>query len=159
MGEGDIRVIPTNDLDLQLQVTNPQWGSGSDIAPELKIKLSQIEYELDENGKIKEGALEEKLWGLLSFYTRDIRLGNLSSMDGELKYTRYYLDLAGDCLREGYINTFMTALSRAITILETSQSKGGFLRKLFSTIIQHKTNEEIETKKTGLLGSSTKKMD
>lgn len=154
MSDVEYRIAPQSDLDLQLLVTDPQWGK--DVPPELKDKLKKIIAYYDDKGDQLE-TIEEQLWGLLSYYTRDIRLGNLSWVTGELTYTRYYLDLAGDCLREGYIGAFLTALSRAITIIETSQSKSGFLRKLFSTIRQEKYSEEQGPQKTGLLGKSKNK--
>jgi len=134
-----LREVPVNELDLQLQTTNPKWGDY--ISPEFRARLmteSKTEDEL-------------KLWELLQFYTRDVRLGNLSAT--ELNYCRYYLDLAADCLENQYKNSFIIALSRAVTVLETSQSKGGFLRKLFGTV-RHESEsiERREPIKRGLFG-------
>lgn len=149
MTDETLREMPVSDIDLQLQLTNPKWGYK--VPQELEEKLTQIlGYYKNKEGHIK--AVEEKLWGLLSFYTRDVRLGNLSSILGEVKYCRYYLDLATDLLKEGYINAFMIALSRVVTVLEVSQSKGGFLRKMFTTITQKHYKEEFEPKRKTLFG-------
>lgn len=150
----DIRSLPQNDLDLQLMVTNTVWGR-KEISSELKDKLARYFLE----GKDSEGKdviTKKSLWGLLGYYTRDIRLGNLSNMNNELETCRYYLDLAGDLLNADMIEPFIIALSRAVTILETSQSKGGFLRKMMNTLIQHSTSQQFEAPKKGLFGGGKK---
>ena len=147
----ELRSVPHNEIDLQMQLTDPKWGHNVPI--ELKEKLSKIKgYMQTEGGYVE---VKEQLWGLLSFYTRDVRLGNLSYIMGEVEYCRYYLDLANDLLREDYIEPFLTCLSRVATVLELSQSKGGFLRKIFSTIKQEHYREEKEPKKRNLFGGKS----
>jgi len=147
-----IRDVPHNEMDLQMQLTNPKWGH--EVPEELKEKLSAIKgYAKTENGEYVE--VKDQLWGLLSFYTRDVRLGNLSTMWGEVEYCRYYLDLANDLLRENYVQSFLTCLSRVATVLELSQSKGGFLRKLINTIRQEHLREEREPKKRNIFGGKS----
>jgi hypothetical protein len=75
--------------------------------------------------------------GKLSVHTRDIRLANLSAP--ELKEAKHWLKLASDCLDQKYKSACVCALTRAIQVLELSQSKGGFLRKSLRT----KTKEEV----------------
>jgi len=155
--EQPVRVLPASDIDLQFQVTNPVWGQ-REVAPELIQKLStysinQGEFEIDAvTGKHVVSVTEEKLWGLMSFYTRDFRLANLSSFGGELAYCQYHIDLAADCLREGLITAFLTSLSRAVTVLELSQSKGGFLRKRLGTFTAEHFSREEKNEKKGLFG-------
>ena len=146
------RTVPTSELDLQMIVTDPQWGK--QIPDELREKLKA----LIDTGKTetKDGVTyrivnEDDLWGLMSFYTRDIRLSNLNSLNGELEYVVYYLNLASDCLRHGLMRAFIKSLSLAVSRMEVSQAKNGFLRKRQGTI----TSESIETKespKKGIFG-------
>lgn len=150
---GELRDVPHSEIDLQMQMTNPEWGHK--VPDELKEKLSKIKgYVKNKDGT--HTVVKEELWGLLSFYTRDVRLGNLSTFLGEVEYCRYYLDLASDILREGYVDPFMTCLSRVATVLELSQSRGGFLRKQNNTIRQEHSREEGEPKKRGFFGSNKK---
>ena len=92
--------------------------------------------------------IKQSLWGLLAYYTRDIRLGNLSTND--YIYCMHYLNLAGDALREGYTKSFMSGLTRVISALELSQSKSGFLRKNLNTIRQEVAQGNIEPPKKSL---------
>jgi hypothetical protein len=165
--KNEIRQIPQDSLDLQMLTLNTEWGR-ENIPKELKDKLSKISYKFarDEEGNIiknengtpmilvdKEGIpLYDKngLWQLLGFYTRDMRLGNLSK--AEHIYVMYYIDLANDDLRVDYTQAFLICLSRAVTVLETSQSKKGFLRKLLQTFIEHKTSVSGDVKKRNLFG-------
>ena len=140
------RQIPINPLDLQMQLTDPVWGK--DVPIELKEKLTKIFKYIDDKGK--EIEIQEKLWETLAFYTRDVRLGNLNPLTGELEICQEYINMAGDCLRGNFVHSFILFLSRAITILELSQSKAGFLRRRQGTY----TKEEIgdtDPKKEGIL--------
>lgn len=143
----DMRQIPANDLDLQMILTDPKWGQN--VPQELQTALEKI-IGVVKNEEGKDVVVTQKLWDLLSFYTRDMRLGNLSVVTGEFQYCRDCIDLAGDLLGEGYISAFITSLSRAVTVLELSQSKGGFLRKRNNTITQEKKVEERDLRKKGL---------
>jgi len=135
------RNVPVSDLDLQMQMIEPAYGKGG-ISLELATKLQQTGAIItDGQGKpilSKEGKIqvEDKgsLWGILGYYTRDIRLGNLDKFAGEYAYVKYYLDLAGDLLQADLIRSFLIALSRAATVIEISQSKGGFLRRRINTL-------------------------
>ena len=141
--------MPASDLDLNMLLTNSSWGT-SEVSEELKSTLNKYYMTLDDEGKEKISA--SSLWGLLSFYNRDIRLGNLSEKTGELFACRHYLQLAGDLLFAGYIEPFMISLSRAVTILETSQSKNGFLRQGMNTLTQRHISEEISPPKKEFFG-------
>jgi hypothetical protein len=134
-------------------LTNSVWGR-EEISEELKEKLSKYYVQKDDDGN--EFVSKSSLWGELAFYTRDIRLGNLSSWDGELRVCRFWLDIAGDFLRFNMIEPFLISLSRAATIIETSQSKGGFVRKMGNTIRREDFHQEIPQPKKGLMGGGDK---
>lgn len=140
-----VRGTPISDIDMQYRTIDPTWGK-TDVPQELRDKLSYIVKMRGENGGEK--YLEESLWGLLGYYSRDMRMANLSKNNNEFGYCQYYLDLAGDCLREGYLESFLTALSRVITVLELSQSKEGFFRKMSNTFRSEQTLETTEHKKS-----------
>jgi hypothetical protein len=142
------RSTPINELDLQLMIVDNEWGK--DIAPELAERLVETGGITAEDGKYKIG--KRHLWGLLTYYTRDMRLSNL---DRETFINCVvWLDYAGDCLRLGYVKSFLTSLSRVITMLELSQSRGGFLRRRLGTFTQESYSEHSESeKKQGLFGS------
>lgn len=147
--ERSTRVLPRNEVDFNLLMTDTVWGS-SFINKDLKDKLAKY-YGV----KKKDGGVEvkkENMWGLLNFYTRDMRLANLDS--SELNYCRYYLDLAGDFLQVDMIEPFLIALSRVASVLETSQSKKGFLRKRMNTITSESYSSDYEPKKKTLFGKS-----
>lgn len=144
------RTIPQSDLDLNMLLTNTTWGR-AEIPPGLKSQLSELTQYVDINGNVTD-IKQKKLWDLLGFYTRDMRLANLTEKNGELFFVQYYIQLANDFLAQGLKKNFLTALSRAITILETSQSKGGFLRKRMNTFTQESQHLELEPPKKNLFG-------
>ena len=154
-----IRMTPQNELDLVMLTTEPDWGKPT-INADLRDKLSRHIRTtiLDDKGNVISYQIDkEGLWGLLGFYTRDMRLANLSTghplkpwMPNELKYCQYYLDLANDFLQEGLIKSFLVCLSRVATILELSQSKNGFLRKNFNTFREEKFSATEEPAKRSL---------
>lgn len=146
------RSTPTNDLDLNLMLTDSVWGK-PEVSPELKTRLNKIFKGQNETGEAVD--VIESLWGLLGFYTRDLRLANLSPWNGEFNYCQYYLDLANDMLQAGEIEPFIICLSRVATILELSQSKGGFLRRRQNTFT-HETKGDEEPAKKSLMGMGKK---
>lgn len=159
------RPLIRSELDLQLMTTDSMWGR-SDINPDLKKKIVRaygyLKPKLDSKGEpvfdnkgqpVTDLEIsEEGLWSLLGFYTRDMRLGNLSKFDGEFNYCAYYLDLANDYLQAEMVEPFLICLSRVATVLELSQSRGGFLRKRMNTLSQEHINVESEPKKANLFG-------
>jgi len=153
MADDNIRSLPQSELDLNLMLTDSVWGK-TEVPIELKDKLNRYFSEFDDAGnKI---ITKSSLWGLLGFYTRDMRLGNLSTFDNELQTCRYMLDLASDLLQKDYIEPFLVCLSRVATILETSQSKGGFLRKQMNTLTQQHVSSNLEPPKKGFFGGKKK---
>lgn len=153
MSEESKRTTPQSELDLVLMTTNSVWGM-PEVSQELKDRLNKEFKTKDEDGT--EGVSIKSMWGMLSFYTRDMRLSNLGTFNGEFEYVKYHIDLAGDCLQEGLVKPFLVALSRAATVLELSQSKGGFLRKKMGTIRQELSHEQTEPPKRQLFGGNKK---
>lgn len=154
------RQIPRSDLDLNLQLTNTVWGTPY-ISGALKDRLQRYYVGKDKEGNVEydeEGnpiVTTSSLWELLGFYTRDMRLANLSVITGEVAYCQYYLDLANDMLHADMVEPFLICLSRVATVLELSQSKGGFLRRRMNTFTSESMQGELgEQKKRTLFGSS-----
>jgi len=145
--------IPENALDFNMQMLDPKWGEANKINPALERKLKQSRFYKDLNtGETK--VSQEDLWALLGTYTRDLRLGNLDKE--EIVLCEYYLNLAEDLLKEGYINSFVVALSRVASRVELSQSKYGFLRRRPNTLETSKTEQTLEPKKKGLWNGGKK---
>lgn len=134
--------------------TNSQWGQ-PEVPPELKDKLNVVLKAQYEDGSQQN--VIQSLWGLLGYYTRDMRLANLSVINGELEYCQYHLDLAGDFLQENMVKPFVICLSRVATLLELSQSKGGFLRRKMHTFTHEQVSGEMEPPKKNLFGAGKKK--
>lgn len=155
------RVMPQSELDLSLMTTDSVWGK-QEVPQQLQNSLKKYMKLMDDKGELiydKEGnpvVSEANLWGLLGFYTRDMRLANLSQWNGELQYCQYFLDLSGDMLAEEMLEPFVICLRRVATILELSQSKGGFLRRRMNTFTQESTPLENEPSKKSLFGVGKK---
>jgi hypothetical protein len=157
----DFRTIPQSDTDYYMLTTETVWGK-DEIPSGLKDRLTQQFVVNDQNGlpmKNNFGQVyvrESSLWNLLAMYNRDLRLANLSEWNNELNVCRYYLDLSADFLNCGMINPFMISLSRVATIIETSQSKNGFLRRMLNTLRHESTTQNLEPPKKGLFGKGDK---
>jgi hypothetical protein len=136
--------IPTNDLEYNMITTNNVWGS-DEVGEELKGTFR--EYSVFKNAEGKDAVSYQDLWSLLKIFTRDLRLSNLSSWDNELQTTRYDLKLASDLLQEGFRKPSLVCLSNTIGILETAQSKGGFLRRRMNTFTKETSHQELEPPK------------
>lgn len=136
--------MPYNELDMHFKTTNPSWGR--EVTQYLDIALTKAGIKVG-----KKASPDEKAWQLLAYYTRDLRLANLNMM--EVVYCQTWLNIAGDCLRLRYPRSFITALTRVVTVTELSQSKGGFLRRRQGTFTQEKINKD-EPGKKNLLGGN-----
>lgn len=141
------RFIPQNSLDVEFQTINSMWGT-LEVNPQFIAKLNKMwEYH---TGKTKQQYNMEDLWSLLSFYTRDLRLANLSSQ--ELAYCEYWLNLAADTLMMGFVEPFLMMLARVASKTELTQAKGGFLRRRQGTITSENYSETREAPKKSWLG-------
>lgn len=147
--EQNKRVLPRSEVDFNMLMTDTVWGSQY-INKDLREKISRYYVSKDKDGK--DVLKKENMWGLLNFYTRDMRLANLDNK--ELFYCRYYLDLGGDFLQVDMIEPFLICLSRVASVLETSQSKKGFLRKRMNTITSEQYSSDFEPKKKTLWGKN-----
>lgn len=160
------RIKPSSNIDLQLMTTNSVWGESSinkAVTDRLKIPGGKIYYKKGDTIQTPQGLvkfdedvtinLDTDYWSLLDVYTRDMRLGNISKKDGEMEYCQYMLDLATDLLQDDFKAGFTAAIRRLATVLELSQSKGGFLRNKFNTLTYEQYSEEREPPKKGLFGA------
>jgi hypothetical protein len=139
------RPLPTSELDLNLMLTNTLWGN-PELSETIKQKLNRAELVEDSEGN--RFIRKEDLWGLMGFYSRDLRLANLSTINGELEKVRYMLRLANDFLYCNMVEPFLICLSEVAGILETSQSKGGFLRKRQNTFTTENLQQQEPPKKS-----------
>lgn len=147
------RTLPASELDLNLMLTDTVWAN---LSPALKEKLIKSYIVTDEKGN--KFTSKEDMSGLLGFYTRDLRLGNLSNFTGEINYCEYHLDLANDFLKEGFIDPFLICLSRVATKLEISQSKGGFLRRRHGSFTTENVQGSMDPPKRNIMGSKKEQM-
>ena len=153
MTENTKRQLPQNELDFHLMTTDAVWGK-AEVSPELRRRLNQYFLERLEDGT--DALKPSSLWDTLGYFTRDIRLANLSAWNGEIQYCQHYLDLAGDFLQVNMIQAFIVCLERVASTLELSQSKGGFLRRIMNTLRTEHVNTETEPPKKALFGSNKK---
>jgi hypothetical protein len=128
------RVMPENNLDFNMMMIKPEWGT------------KNVTQELWENLKLNKGYIDgagevvvtdtKNLWAMLGFYTQDLRLSNLDS--AQVRFCSIMLSLAGDFLSldPPMTEPFRTCLNYVIPILELAQSKGGFLRNRLNTLTQ-----------------------
>lgn len=144
------RPLPNSELDLNLMLTNTLWGN-PEISDVIKQKLVRGTIVEDEQGN--KYLQKEDLWALMGFYSRDLRLANLSVVTGELEQVRYMLRLANDFLQCGFVEPFLICLSEVAGIMETSQSKGGFLRKQHNTFTTEQKQQNLEPPKKSLWGT------
>jgi hypothetical protein len=149
------RPIPLSDLDFELMTINTEWG-GQQVPPAFQDNLIEEYIVKDKDGK--DFILKVNLWQLLGFYTRDMRLGNLNRLTGEVEYCRYYLDLANDFLQFNppFKKPFLICLSRAANVLETSQSVNGFLRRRINTLTHENFQQNTEAPKKNFFGGVQK---
>jgi len=137
------RYVPSSGLDFNLLLTNTVWGDNVQVQKYFKDLCNTYEVLNDAEGDIKKNdkgeilVSEKNLWNMLSFFTRDFRLGNLGGKD--IVYCEHYTTLASDYLENGFVECFFICLTRVATRLELSQSKGGFFRKQANTM----TNERV----------------
>lgn len=95
-------------------------------------------------------AYREEVSMRLANYTRDLRLGNLSNLPGgELDFCRAWLRIMNICEYMGLTNAQLASYGMVISVTETSQSKGGFLRKRHGTITAEKIDSSGQRKILG----------
>jgi hypothetical protein len=177
MSDEILRQMPMNELDYNLQLTDPKWGQEmtrefmNRMGEKTKVDRIKILIETLMNDKtisedtaniIFENILvilqddKDSMWSMLAYYTRDLRLANLSAWDGELEYCEKHLNFAGDCLQFNLKKSFLITIKSAISKMEISQSKNGFLRKRMGTLTTENITNELEPKKKSFFGMSKK---
>lgn len=139
------RIIPQSSLEVDVMTTNPVWGAGGvEINQNLKKQLKMLQKFINKDDV--ESDEEIDLWSLLGYFNRDIRLSNLTNM--QEKQVTKSLILAGHFLERGYKENFVIELMKVASICETSQARGGFLRKRNNTLTREEfSNQEPEKKK------------
>jgi len=147
--------IPENNLELSMLYTNPVWGNDREVNEAFREKTTkEIRFVNKNTGEVI-STTKEKLWEQLQFFTRDLRLGNLTST--EIRTCDYYLVLAADLLKEHYLDAFIICISRVASVIELSQSRGGFLRKRLNTFTKEsKESFEASSKKGGVFHQKQK---
>lgn len=149
------RRTPHSDLDLNLMLTDPVAGR-DEITENLRNRLRKTVPRVDSDGRqmyADDGttplADTDSLWNKL-LYTRDNRLGNLRGED--LEFCEWWLQRCQQCLQNNYIRAAVIALSEAQTVIELSQSRGGFLRKQPNTLRTESVVGDLEPAKKSLMG-------
>jgi hypothetical protein len=159
MSDESKRPVIDSPIDFNMAVLNPVWGKNEEATQELKQQLTKqvkVAYLNEETGEIEKTGLQDRgFYGLLSYYNRDMRLANIN--DTQLLYCSHFIDLAGDLLHENMIDPFLIALGRSATVLELSQSRGGFLRKRQTTLTTEEYKSELEPKKKSIITGKDKK--
>jgi len=162
---------PSNEIDLQAMTTSP-FISSDYMSDRIRNKFREFayatrdvvgadgvvvkEYVLDADGN-RTLQITKDLWANMELFTQDLRLGNLNK--DERFYVKYHLDLCLDTLTtmpESFNKASLIMLSRATSELETSSSKGGFLRRLFNTFFQHSSVKEDAPTKRSFFGLGKK---
>ena len=152
MSDEDLRRIPASNLDFSFMTIDPAWGKEATAELYNLLKDTDQEILIDENGKAV--ITDKHLWGVLSYFTRDLRLGNLNMFLYERAIR--YIDLAGDCIARGLVKSFLASLRRVISIVELSQSRGGFLRRRNNTFTQESFVDPLAPEKKGFFGNKKK---
>lgn len=162
---------PTNEIDMQAMTTTP-FISSDYMSDRIRNKFREFayvthdvvkddgsvvkEYKLDEDGN-PQLQITKDLWASMELFTQDLRLGNLNK--DERYYVKYHLDLCLDTLTvmpESFHKPALIMLARATSELESSSSKGGFLRRLFNTFFQKTSVKEDTPTKRNLFGLGKK---
>jgi len=141
-------------------VTENVEESYVEICPVTKEKIIKTRIveriKKDENGDPILQVVRDN-WANMELFTQDFRLGNLSGR--ELFVARYNIDLCSDILTvlpSSFSKPALISLERSVCIVETSQSKGGFLRNLFNTFFQHSSLKEDTPAKRSFFGMGKK---
>ena len=157
---------PNTDLDFQAQLTDP-FTSSPYVDVSFSNKFREYVHARDKKGELivdtngePQIIMNVDLWGILQIFNRDWRLGNIDKKE-EAVYIRHHITLACDILNllgEEFRQSAMICLTNALTVNETSQAKGGFLRRMLNTFI-HKTsnNDDEPKKKSGIMSSFASK--
>jgi len=137
--------MPYDKLEFQAQLINPTYGIPSEYSQHAKDRM-KVQDDM--------GEMQNLLANMNIIYKRDLRLGNLSRLNGEVGYVQEYIDFSSDLISEGLPRSGATSMARAATVLEISQSDRGFLRRELNTFTKKSTTEIKEGKDSNLFGGS-----
>ena len=149
---------PANDIDLQAMTVEPYIGSDY-VTDRLRNKFRKFGVRRNEEGN-DEVVIRNDIWATMEIFTQDMRLANLNKE--EMYYSKYHIDICADILTalpRGFEKPALIMLERSVSVLELSQSKGGFLRRLFNTIFRKDSIREEKPAKRGFFGLGGKKGD
>ena len=153
------RVTPASELDFNMLVINPSYGT-PEVSQDLRDKLSYVNIERDKDGQpvlTPDGAMAGNRiskWNELGFFTRDIRLGNITPE--EVVVVRDRLRLAHSLMAANAPNAFALAYGEGVGMIETSMSVKGFLRRIWNTLRQENISSQPEPAKKTFFGGSGK---
>lgn len=147
---------PSNQIDLQAITTFPHISSDY-MSDAVRNKFRLYRLTIDDNGIVVKDSngnptyeIVRDFWANMELFTQDMRLGNLNK--DESFYARFHTDLAVDILTalpESFSKAALISFERATSVLEISQSKNGFLRRMFNTFFQNvSSKEEFQTKRS-----------
>ena len=145
------------DLAFQQSLTDP-FTSSQYVDPSFMNKFKDISF-IEKDGQTF-AKVEKDLWAILQIFNRDWRLGNIDKKE-EAVFIRYNIDLCADILNllgDDFKQPALICFERTLCVNETSQSKGGFMRRMLNTFI-HKTSNTTDdrTKKSGIFARGFKK--
>lgn len=131
--------IPENTLDYNMQLVNPAWSDAESTLNEAAEDGALIEHNGETYVKV------EYLLNAFKFITRDVRLSNLEKADVTL--LRNWISFAGLMADQKRPKSFKYSVRMIAAICETSQGKGGFVRKLINTLRQENIQSYEEPSK------------
>ena len=104
--------------------------------------------------------ITKDIWANMELFTQDFRLGNLNM--SERFFVSYHIDLAFDImtvLPDSFNKPALLSLERGVSLSETSQAKGGFLRRMFNTFFSNISQKEEAPAKRNFFGLGKKNME
>jgi hypothetical protein len=146
---------PYNALEYNHSITVPSWGEPEHYSPDAQEKLHKSKDLIvdKENDVVIAPSKESLLQYLQIILKKDLRLGNLNELTGEITYCKEHLDFAYDCIDSDYPESSQLCIERAASMVELSHSKGGFFRKLIHTITKRDYKEIKEPNQKGIFGA------
>ena len=151
----EYRDTPENVLDFNMQVINPDWKSAKPTINTNEFGIIKVE----ENGKISYNKIRpghyinvDDLMAEIDFFSRDIRLSNYDAKD--MNTVRWFGSFGGDMIASGHFRAFRLCFKEIAVTSESSQARGGFLRKILQTLTHENINKnQDQPKKSWLTGS------
>jgi hypothetical protein len=140
-GYASPRSLPGNSVEFETLTTEPDWGK-SEVAFDLLVRNKEGQIQ-----RTAEGAPILDYWKTLSYFTRDLRLGNIVKSVHDPQFVWSYAELPAQImlLRGGRLKPWaLSTLATTVAMMETSQSLNGFFRKNARTFISDATSSHTE---------------